>query len=72
MLYWVQIRAHVRLQKCINCPFLSQFSYNASSVWIGVIVHNDRPFSQWMIIKIGYHVCVQHVVMVCNAIEITL
>ena len=43
--------------KCVNRLLLSEFSYNASFVWSGVIVHKDRPAIQWTIVKIGYNVC---------------
>jgi len=43
---------------------LKQFSYNASSVRSDVIVHKDRSVNQWMIINIGYNVCVKKVVAV--------
>ena len=49
-----------------------EFSYSASSVWSGVIVHKDQPVGQWMIIKMGYNVCVKHVVAVFSAIEVAL
>jgi hypothetical protein len=61
---WVNIRGHGRPLKCVNRLFLSEFSYNASTVWSDVIVNKDRPVSQWMIIKMRYNVCVKHVVAV--------
>ena len=67
----VHIRGHGRPLKCVNRLLLPEFSYNASSVRSGVIVHKDRPVSQWMIINIGYKVCINHVVAVCNAIGVT-
>ena len=49
-----------------------ELSYNASSVWFGIIVYKDQPVGQWMIIKMGYNVCVEHVVAVFSAIEVAL
>jgi hypothetical protein len=39
VLDWVHIGGHCRPLKCINRLLLPEFSYNASSVWSGVIVH---------------------------------
>ena len=61
VLAWVHIRGHDIPLKCVNRFLLSEFSYNASSVWSGVIVHKDRPVSQWEIVKMGYNVCLKHV-----------
>jgi hypothetical protein len=69
---WVHIRGQGRLMKCVNRLLLSEFSHNASSVRSGVIVHKDMPVNQWMIIKKGCNVCAEHVVTVCNTIEVTL
>ena len=58
---------HVRPLKYVKRLLLQECSYNASSVRSGVIGHKDRPVSQWMIIKMGYNVCITHVVAVCNS-----
>ena len=68
----VHIRGYHRPLNFFNRLLLSEVSYNASSVRSGVIIHKDYPVSQWMIIKIGYNVCVYHVVAICNAIDVTL
>jgi hypothetical protein len=39
--------------QCVSRLWLSEFSYNASSVRYGVIVYKYRPVSQWIIIKMG-------------------
>ena len=72
MLDWVNIRGHGRSLKCVNRLLLSEFSHHARYVQSSVIVYKYRPVSQWMIIKMGYNVCVKHVVAVCNAIWVTL
>ena len=58
--------------KYVDRLLLPDFSYIASTVWYSLIVHKNRPVSQWMIIKMGYSVYVKHIVAVCNAIEVTL
>jgi hypothetical protein len=52
--------------------FLPECSYNASSKRFGVIVHKDHPVSKRFIIKMGYNVYSMHVIVVCNAIQVTL
>ena len=61
MLDCVHIKGHGRPLKCVNRLLLPEFSYNASSVQSGLIVHKELPVSQWMIIKMMY-----------NAMEVTL
>jgi len=72
VLDWVHIKEHVRPLKYVNRLLLHEFSYNTNNVQFGVIVHTDRPVSQWMIIKMGYNVCIKYVIAVCNAIQVTL
>lgn len=44
-----------------------EFSYNASSVWSGVIIHKIRPVGQWMINGVQC-VCVNHIVILFSAL----
>ena len=46
-------RGQGRHLKCVSRLWLSEFSYNASSVRYGVIVYKDWPVSEWIIIKMG-------------------
>ena len=68
----VHIKGHGRPMKYTIRLLLPEFSYNASSKRFGVIVHKDHPVIQWIIIKMGYNVYSKHVIVLCNAIEVTL
>ena len=61
MLFFLVIFHYGLALKCVNRLLLPEFSYIASSVQSGLIVHKDLPVSQWMIIKMMY-----------NAMEVTL
>ena len=68
----VHIKGHGRPMKYTIRLYLPEFSYNASSKRFGVIVHKDHPVNQRIIIKMGYTVYSKNVIVVCNAIQVTL